>query len=111
MKRFKSYIKNEDLKDFEEDILSYENKKEEKKGRGGEERGGAQRGGRTEQSGGLGKARGRKRRRGRKRGRRGGEGRRGGVKCHPRYFFEIYREHENERTPPTPRFDWYGFYH
>ena len=29
MKRFKSYIKNEDLKDFEEDILSYENKKEE----------------------------------------------------------------------------------
>ena len=29
MKRFKSYIKNEDLKEFEEDILSYENKKEE----------------------------------------------------------------------------------
>jgi len=29
MKRFKSYIKNEDLEQFEEDILSYENNKEE----------------------------------------------------------------------------------
>lgn len=28
MKRFKSYIKEDDLKDFEEDILSYENNKE-----------------------------------------------------------------------------------